>query len=174
MELSEYWPIRVISGCEITHAPIEQFPDLVVRARERGVQLVVAHGETTTEPVLEGTNAAAIKAGVDILAHPGLISDEDLKLAVKNQVALELSLREKQFDGNVHLLNRIREHKLTESALILLNADSHTGEQIKSDSVVDFFINNCLGEYSEVERNVLMSRISASIQIVVSRCQGIV
>ena len=47
---------------------------LSCRARALGAQIVLVHGETIVEPVPPGTNHQAIEAGVDILAHPGLIS----------------------------------------------------------------------------------------------------
>ena len=49
------------------------------------------HGETICEPVAPGTNRAAIEAGVDILAHPGLITEEEARLAASKGVLLEVS-----------------------------------------------------------------------------------
>ena len=72
-ELSEAAPIRVLAGCELTHCRPEHVDRLTRRARELGADIVVCHGETIVEPVIPGTNRAAIEAGVDILAHPGLI-----------------------------------------------------------------------------------------------------
>ena len=45
------------------------------------------------EPVETGTNLAAIEAGVDILAHPGLITPEEATLAAERGVALEITTR---------------------------------------------------------------------------------
>ena len=73
--------IRVIPGVELTHIPVSDIDLLVKEIREMGNLLVIAHGETLAEPVEVGTNNAAIVAKVDILAHPGLISEEDALLA---------------------------------------------------------------------------------------------
>lgn len=54
-----------------------------------GLKIVVVHGETRTEPVAEGTNRAAVEANVDILAHPGFITEEEMNLAVKNGVYID-------------------------------------------------------------------------------------
>ncbi|MFH1395347.1 MAG: histidinol phosphate phosphatase domain-containing protein, partial [Candidatus Omnitrophota bacterium] len=56
--LNQYWDIVVIPGVEITHVPIEVFPELTLYARKMGAKIVVAHGESSVEPVLPGTNAA--------------------------------------------------------------------------------------------------------------------
>ena len=45
---------------------------------------MVVHGETIIEPVEKGTNLAAVQSPyVDILAHPGLLSLEEAKLAAE-------------------------------------------------------------------------------------------
>ena len=52
---------------------------------------MILHGETICEPVALGTNRAGIEAGVDILAHPGLISEEEVRMAAGNGVHLEVT-----------------------------------------------------------------------------------
>src|SRR3972149_9790608 len=69
-ELSKFWKIKVIPGIELTHIPPEAIKDLSQKARKLGAKIVVVHGETLVEPVQEGTNLAAVKSEVDILAHP--------------------------------------------------------------------------------------------------------
>lgn len=68
-----------------------------------GAALVVVHGETIVEPVAEGTNRAAIEAGADVLAHPGLISTEDVLLAKERAVALEITSRAGHSLSNGHV-----------------------------------------------------------------------
>ncbi|MBM4129255.1 MAG: histidinol phosphate phosphatase domain-containing protein [Nitrospira sp.] len=85
--------IEAIPGAEITHAPPQLIPDLVKEARHLGARIVVVHGETIVEPVAPGTNRAAIDAHADILAHPGIISTEDLLLAKEKGVILEITSR---------------------------------------------------------------------------------
>ena len=91
--LNKYWDICVLPGVEITHVPLEAFPEIVKYARKKGAKIVVGHGESPVEPVIPGTNAAAIMAGVDILAHPGHISPEYAKFAKEKGVNLEITAR---------------------------------------------------------------------------------
>lgn len=168
-ELSDLWPILVLSGCEITHAPLQHFSPLTKRARDCKAQLVVAHGETPLEPVLPGTNKAAIKASVDILAHPGFICLEDVQLAIEQQIVLELSLRSKNFEGNTHLLNLLKENDLLDKALLVLNSDSHSAENMKSDSVVTQFFSSCFSQYSDAEIHQLKERVDYSVQFLLGK-----
>ena len=73
--------IQVIPGVELTHVDPSDIALLASEARKLGAKIIVVHGETVTEPVPPGTNLAAIQAGVDILAHPGLISEEEVRQA---------------------------------------------------------------------------------------------
>jgi histidinol phosphatase-like PHP family hydrolase len=130
VEFSRRWPrsakIKVLPGIELTHLPLEQFRPLAKYAREKGVKIILAHGETIVEPVIKGTNRAALEAGIDILAHPGLISDEDVKLAAKNGIFLELTSRQGHRDTNRHVV----EAALKFGARLILNNDSHAPEDI--------------------------------------------
>lgn len=92
-DLNKWSKVRVIPGVEITHVPIKGIKELVKRARRLGAKLVLVHGETIVEPVVKGTNRAAIEAGADILTHPGLITPADVKLAKEKGVCLEISGR---------------------------------------------------------------------------------
>ena len=92
-DISKYADMVLIPGAEITHVPPELIAGLVAKARELGAKIVVVHGETVVEPVIRGTNRAAIEAGADILAHPGLISKEDAEAAKQKGVVLELTAR---------------------------------------------------------------------------------
>jgi putative hydrolase len=85
--------LEVIPGAEITHAPPETIAELVKEARYLGAKIVVVHGETLVEPVAIGTNRAAIQANADILAHPGLITGEDLLFAKETGITLEITAR---------------------------------------------------------------------------------
>lgn len=113
--------IRVLAGVEVTHVPPPKISGVVGRAREAGADVVVAHGESPVEPVREGTNRAAVEAGVDILGHPGLISREDARLAAENDVYLELSARRGHSLANGHVARVAR----MEGASLLVNTDAH-------------------------------------------------
>ena len=72
-----FFDITIMAGVELTHVPPALIGEMTEAARKAGAQVVVVHGETPVEPVAPGTNLAAIEAGVDVLGHPGLITDEE-------------------------------------------------------------------------------------------------
>lgn len=119
--LNPHTATRLIPGIELTHVPPALFAELTARARELGAQIVVGHGETVVEPVIVGSNRAAIEAGVDILAHPGLISREDVELAAGKGVFLELSGRKGHCLTNGHVAALAR----SVGARLVVNADAH-------------------------------------------------
>lgn len=127
-ELNQRWPILAIAGVELTHNPPEMIPSLCHQARGLGAQLVVVHGETIVEPVFPGTNRKAIEARVDILAHPGLITEEEVYGARENGVFLELSSRHGHSFGNGHLAQLAKRL----NAPLLLNTDAHSPENLLS------------------------------------------
>jgi len=86
--LEEACGISVLAGVEITHVPPKLIPKLARMAREAGAEIVVVHGESPVEPVAPLTNLAAVECeDVDILAHPGFITEEEAKLAADNAYA---------------------------------------------------------------------------------------
>jgi len=91
--LEEEWGIRVLSGVELTHVPPGKIARLADKARSLGADIIVVHGETTSEPVAPGTNAAALRSDIDILAHPGLITTDEVECARENGVLLEITAR---------------------------------------------------------------------------------
>ncbi|MBF0549033.1 MAG: histidinol phosphate phosphatase domain-containing protein [Deltaproteobacteria bacterium] len=113
--------IRVIPGVELTHVPPAMIAELSRQARELGAALVVVHGESPVEPVAPGTNRAAIECSVDILAHPGLITAEEVQLAARNGVHLEITARGGHSLGNGRVASLARIHR----ARLLINTDSH-------------------------------------------------
>ncbi len=123
----------LIPGVEITHIPPQLFPEMVRRAREAGARLVVAHGESIAEPVAPGTNMAAIKAGVDILAHPGLIACREARLAAKNSVMLEVSTRKGHCLTNGHVV--MMAYKC--NARLVLNTDSHAPSDLVTEEMAE-------------------------------------
>jgi len=114
-------PPVIIPGLEFTHLPPDHIGPLVRQARDLGVPLIVIHGETLAEPVAPGTNRAALEAGVDILAHPGLITREDAALAKERGVFLELSARKGHSLANGHVAQLAREL----GAPLIVNTDAH-------------------------------------------------
>ncbi len=114
--------VRVLAGTEITHVRPAQIRQAIGLARELGAQYVVVHGETLVEPVSAGTNQAAIEGGADILAHPGLISEDDVKLAAERGVFLEISGRKGHSLSNGHVARLAGKY----GAKLLFGSDTHT------------------------------------------------
>ncbi|QJA05556.1 histidinol phosphate phosphatase domain-containing protein [Thermosulfurimonas marina] len=120
-ELNAASPCRLLAGIEITHVPPPLIPELVRRARQLGAEIVVVHGETLAEPVAPGTNRAALEAGADILAHPGLISEEEVRLAAEKGVFLEISGRKGHCLANGHVARLALKYR----APLVINSDGH-------------------------------------------------
>lgn len=121
-KLREFVPLKIIAGAEITHAPVKLIPELVKEARLLGAGLVIVHGETIAEPVAEGTNRAAIEAGADILAHPGLITTEDILFAKDKGVMLELTARKGHSLSNGY----VAKEAVKSEAPLVINTDTHS------------------------------------------------
>ncbi|MEW6009254.1 MAG: histidinol phosphate phosphatase domain-containing protein [Candidatus Omnitrophota bacterium] len=122
--------LKILPGIELTHLNLEDFGPLTDFARKKGIKVVVGHGETLVEPVVKGTNRAALEAGVDILAHPGLISESDVKLAAKKGIFLELTSRKGHCLTNGHIAKMAAKFKVK----IALNNDSHLPPDIIAPS----------------------------------------
>ena len=121
------WDIEVLPGVEITHTPIEDINDLAKEAKKLGAKIVNVHGETIMEPVVAGTNLAAVSSPyVDILAHPGLISPEEAKIASQNGIFLEVSGRKGHGLSNGHVVKTASEA----GASIILDSDAHEPEDL--------------------------------------------
>lgn len=121
-EYSIYMDIAVVAGVELTHVPPALLAQEVQRARSLGAGLVVVHGETIVEPVEAGTNLAAIEAGADVLAHPGLITPQEALLAAEKGVLLEITTRAGHGHTNGHVLAMARGH----GARVVINNDAHS------------------------------------------------
>ncbi len=113
--------IRVLPGVELTHVDPTDIATLTAEARALGAKVVIVHGETLTEPVPSGTNLAAIEAGVDILAHPGLITEDEVRLAAAKGVHLEITTRRGHAFTNGHVAKLAVKYQ----ARLVLNNDAH-------------------------------------------------
>jgi putative hydrolase len=119
--VSREWGILAIPGVELTHLPPAAIPELARRAKALGA-LVVVHGETPVEPVIPGTNRVAVGCpDVDILGHPGLLTEEEAALAAANGVFLEISARRGHALANGHVVRVARRA----GARLVLNSDAH-------------------------------------------------
>ncbi|GAI91053.1 unnamed protein product [marine sediment metagenome] len=127
-KLSDVYSIKIIPGIEITHVPPDSICELTEEARKLGAKIVIAHGETIAEPVTPGTNLAAIKSPIDILAHPGLITEEEIRLCSENSVFLEISTRHGHSLTNGHVVKLARKF----NAGLVLNTDAHAPQDLVS------------------------------------------
>jgi len=148
--LNKYWDVTVLPGVEITHVPVETFGELLKIARDLGAKIIVAHGESPVEPVIKGTNRAAIEAGVDILAHPGNIMEEDAVLAAEKGVYLEITTRAGHSITNKHVFETAQKA----GAKLILNTDSHAPEDILTVEKQDVLLNE-LTDSEELKAHIL-------------------
>ncbi|MBW1739518.1 MAG: histidinol phosphate phosphatase domain-containing protein [Deltaproteobacteria bacterium] len=113
--------IKTVPGIELTHVPPSQIGPLAEEARSLGAKIIVVHGETIAEPVAPGTNRAALTADIDILAHPGLISEEEVLMAAEKGIFLEITARKGHSLTNGHVAQLAKKH----GAELVLNTDTH-------------------------------------------------
>jgi putative hydrolase len=118
--------IKLLPGVELTHIPPALIPELAKKAKKNGARIIVVHGESPVEPVAVGTNLAALESDIDILAHPGLITERDVKLAVKKGIYLEISGRKGHSLGNGRLVSLARQH----NAKLVINSDAHSSSDL--------------------------------------------
>lgn len=127
-ELAEkYWDIIAVPGVELTNVPAGSIDSMAKKAKEAGARMVLVHGETIVEEVEKGTNMAAVSSRyVDLLAHPGLITPREAKLAADNDIYIEITSR------IGHSLSNGRVVKIGRSAGVkfLINSDSHSHEDL--------------------------------------------
>ena len=126
-----YKDIICIPGVELTHIPPALVNSLTKKARKLGAKIVVFHGETTVEPVEPGSNTAAIKAKVDILAHPGKITGKDAALAAKKGVCLEITARRGHKNTNRHVARAA----LKAGAKLVFDTDTHMPEDLADKNI---------------------------------------
>ncbi|OUJ19371.1 Histidinol phosphatase HIS2, PHP superfamily [Methanonatronarchaeum thermophilum] len=111
-----------IVGAELTFTPPQKINKLAKKARNHGAEIIVMHGESPVEPVPKGTNIAAIESEqIDILAHPGYITDEMAIKAREKNVYLEITSRCGHCYTNGHVAKKATQH----NAPLIINSDSH-------------------------------------------------
>jgi len=116
------FPLEFLVGVELTHVAPPSIAPLARRARELGADIVVVHGETPVEPVLPGTNRAAVECPwVDLLAHPGFLTAEEAALAARHDITLELTSRHGHCLTNGHVAQVAR----AAGARLVVNTDAH-------------------------------------------------
>ncbi len=163
-----HWNILAIPGIELTHVPPQAISETAKRAKELGACIVVVHGETIIESVEEGTNLAALHSPhVDILAHPGLLSLEEAKLAAANDIFLEISARKGHCLTNGHIACLAQQV----GAKLLLNSDAHGERDLLTPSLADAIIHGAGLDDTACHR-LLTINPQALIKSLPSNCQG--
>jgi histidinol phosphatase-like PHP family hydrolase len=118
----EQWGLVAIPGVELTHLPPSLIPQASRAAKEAGLEIVVVHGETPVEPVQPGTNRAALGSpAVDVLGHPGLLSEEDVALAARNGIFIEITSRR----GHSLANGLVAKRAIAAGASLVLDSDAH-------------------------------------------------
>ena len=120
-ELNAVNHIKAVPGIELTHVPPSQIGPLAERARSLGAKIVLVHGETIVEPVIPGTNRAALDADIDILAHPGLISEEEVVMAAEKGIFLEITSRKGHSLTNGYVAKLAKKLGVE----LIMNSDAH-------------------------------------------------
>lgn len=140
--------ILVVPGAEVTHVRPQHIVDVVQASRDNGALLLLCHGESLAEPVEPGTNRAAIEAGVDILAHPGLISEDDVKLAAERNVCLELTAK----NGHCYTNGHVAKLALKYNVRLTFGTDGHLPEQLKTREQAELILQGAGLGLAEIDK----------------------
>ncbi|MDP2727482.1 MAG: histidinol phosphate phosphatase domain-containing protein, partial [Dehalococcoidia bacterium] len=97
---------------------------------------------------------------VDILAHPGLLTPEEARLAAANGIFLEISARKGHCLGN----GRVAKLARVAGARLLVNSDTHDPEDLLTD---EFRLSVALG--AGMERQEIQEELPASIEALLDR-----
>jgi len=121
--------IKAIPGVEITHVNPVDIPIIAKIAKNLGAKIIVVHGETIVEPVFKGTNRKALESDIDILAHPGILSEDEAKIASEKKIYIEISARKGHSLSNGHVVRLWYEYGFP----LILNTDTHSPENLITD-----------------------------------------
>jgi len=119
--------LALLVGVELTHVGPTSIAPLARRAKAVGAEVVVVHGETIVEPVAPGKNRAAVECdAVDVLAHPGLLTIAEARLAAERGCLVEITTRPGHSLTNGHVARVCVEA----GAPMVVNSDSHEPEDL--------------------------------------------
>jgi len=133
-DIGRHSEMILVPGVELTYLPPAMIRELAGRARDLGASLVIVHGETVAEPVAPGTNQAALSSEIDVLAHPGIMTVEEVQLAAERGVYLELSARKGHSLANGRLVRLAREQGVLH--LLVIASDAHAPEDLLTEETV--------------------------------------
>jgi putative hydrolase len=124
--------IKVLPGVEITHMPPSLIPKLAEQARRCGAKIVVVHGESPVEPVAPKTNWFSLQSDIDILAHPGMMTEEEVQIAKEKGIYLEISARRGHCLTNGRLVSLSRKH----GDSLVINTDAHQPKELFTKEMI--------------------------------------
>jgi putative hydrolase len=154
---SSRWGILAIPGVELTHLPPSLIDSAARSAKEIGAKVVVVHGETIVEPVEEGTNMAALASPyVDILAHPGLLTDNAANLAAQQGTYIELSARNGHSLTNGHVARAA----IAAGARLILDSDAHSPEDLLNEELARQIASGAGLDQAEVDNLLKVNTLS--------------
>lgn len=130
--LTENYGILVLPGAELTYVPPDLIGEVAGECRKLGAKIVVVHGESVAEVVPEGTNLSAALGNVDIIAHPGHLSQEVAALAAKNNVKIEITTKTKHGVTN----KEVAQVAIKNGAKLVMDTDTHSPEQLLTKEVI--------------------------------------
>ena len=124
--------IMAFPGVELTHVPPKRIGEAASKAKSLGAKIVLVHGETIKEPVAEGTNRAALESpDVDILVHPGMLTEAEAELAKKAGIYLELSARAGHSLTNGHVARTA----ISVGASLVVDSDGHSPTDLLTEEL---------------------------------------
>jgi histidinol phosphatase-like PHP family hydrolase len=155
--LQSHTRVQLYAGVELTDFPPREIARVAEEVRGLGAQVVVVHGECVSLSVAPGTNAAAVRSPhVDILGHPGLISERDAAEAMRRGIFLEISARQGANWANGHVYKTAR---LT-GALVAVDSDAHSEAELLSAPKVAALLRGAGGtDYTVHQVTERMSRL---------------
>jgi putative hydrolase len=114
--------------------------------------------------VPSGTNRAAIAAGVDVIAHPGLVSPEEVRMAAEKGILLEISGRKGHSLTNGHVARLAVET----GAALVLNSDTHCSGDMMTETLARRVVEGSglpSSAFAELQSNasLLLKRIGCGI-----------
>jgi histidinol phosphatase-like PHP family hydrolase len=155
------WEFLAIPGVELTHVPAHAINKLARLAKKMGAWLVIAHGETIVEPVEKGTNKAALSSQyVDILAHPGFLTTDEVNMALANGIFIELSARKGHSLTNGYIASLARRRGIK----LLLNSDAHDSDDLLTPPLAA-----AIAQGAGLGRSLLRQTLSANPKLLLQK-----
>lgn len=148
--LEKYYGLYVFYGVEITHVPPKLIKNTILSARQLGAQIVVVHGESPVENVAKTTNFEAIANSCDILAHPGLITQNEVELAANKGVYLEITSRSGHSLTNGHVYKMSKKY----GAKCVINTDTHSPHDLIDINFAKIILGGCGMDIHEISQTL--------------------